>query len=685
MRRFSFEAGLAVLVLVAHLYAVLLPANSLVMEWFSSDDAFYYFKTAQNITEGHGITFDGLGRDSGFHPLWMVIITPIFALARYDRLLPLRLVVALSALLSAAASILLYRLAKRFLNPYAAAFVALFWAFYPFIHIRVTEMGMESAISAFFIILLIYWLTKNEETWGELASNQWTSTAILANLRPALITGVIATLAVFSRLDNIFLVLIAGAWLAFRPVRLRYLLLSDIALITTGVLWSYMMRIGFGAKYAQYSASSYWMLILAVVLRIALYYFTGLYNRPAPGWKGLAIYLARIVWTSMLASALLSGLMVALQALHVFQGFPRQVLVYEAGIGLAALIIVRLVAWLLSSGIPAADKTLHWKPTFVRLAGYFTPIGLGLIVYMASSLAYFGTFMPVSGQIKRWWGTLPNTIYGRPVTALDGMLGLTPGANGPWSLVQELAKQPALLPDWLRLLLYVGIALVILIWQWKRTRAAIHALAWFPLAIGSFIQVISYTGTGYLHMRSWYWTSDLLTITLILGVLIDQIACLIDRAPAFTRFRRTGPRNPSLANALILVLCAGVILYGVSDIVRRMPMYIRPARAEFYLDSIREMENNTEPGSLVGSTGGGVIAYFVRDRTIVNMDGLMNTSEYFHMLQKGQASQYLDRIGLDYVYTGEMVITDSDPYFQFRNKLVKMKSFGGATLFKWRQ
>src|SRR5512138_1759708 len=110
MRRIPFEVWLAVLILVLHIYPVLVPANSL-MNWFSSDDAFYYFKTAQNITEGHGITFDGLGRDSGFHPLWMLVITPIFALARYNLLTPLRLVVILSALLSAGTSIILYRLA----------------------------------------------------------------------------------------------------------------------------------------------------------------------------------------------------------------------------------------------------------------------------------------------------------------------------------------------------------------------------------------------------------------------------------------------------------------------------------------------------------------------------------------------------------------------------------------------
>src|SRR6266498_5686187 len=116
MRRISFETGLTVIVLVANLWGALAPPNSLVMNWFSSDDAFYYFKTAQNISEGYGITFDRLGRDSGFHPLWMVVITPIFTLARFDRLMPLRLVVMISALINAATAVVLYRLTKRYLT-----------------------------------------------------------------------------------------------------------------------------------------------------------------------------------------------------------------------------------------------------------------------------------------------------------------------------------------------------------------------------------------------------------------------------------------------------------------------------------------------------------------------------------------------------------------------------------------
>jgi hypothetical protein len=40
---------------------------------FLHDDAYYYFKTAHNIVQGRGSTFDTFNQTNGYHPLWMVI------------------------------------------------------------------------------------------------------------------------------------------------------------------------------------------------------------------------------------------------------------------------------------------------------------------------------------------------------------------------------------------------------------------------------------------------------------------------------------------------------------------------------------------------------------------------------------------------------------------------------------
>lgn len=41
------------------------------------DDAFYYYQVAYNIANGYGSSFDRIHYTNGYHPLWMIIITPI--------------------------------------------------------------------------------------------------------------------------------------------------------------------------------------------------------------------------------------------------------------------------------------------------------------------------------------------------------------------------------------------------------------------------------------------------------------------------------------------------------------------------------------------------------------------------------------------------------------------------------
>ena len=45
------------------------------------DDSFYYFRTAEHIADGDGATFNGLDPTNGFHPLWMVLLVPVFAVS----------------------------------------------------------------------------------------------------------------------------------------------------------------------------------------------------------------------------------------------------------------------------------------------------------------------------------------------------------------------------------------------------------------------------------------------------------------------------------------------------------------------------------------------------------------------------------------------------------------------------
>ena len=45
----------------------------------NADDSFYYFQIARNLAEGQFSTFDsGITRTNGYHPAWMLLITPFY-------------------------------------------------------------------------------------------------------------------------------------------------------------------------------------------------------------------------------------------------------------------------------------------------------------------------------------------------------------------------------------------------------------------------------------------------------------------------------------------------------------------------------------------------------------------------------------------------------------------------------
>lgn len=48
---------------------------------YIADDAFYYFKVVSNLVNTHRLSYDGEGLTNGFHPLWLILITPFYTAA----------------------------------------------------------------------------------------------------------------------------------------------------------------------------------------------------------------------------------------------------------------------------------------------------------------------------------------------------------------------------------------------------------------------------------------------------------------------------------------------------------------------------------------------------------------------------------------------------------------------------
>ncbi len=194
--------GVVAVVLAAHLYLALTPANSL-LNWFHFDDAFYYFKTAQNIALGHGVTFDGTGATNGFHPLWMAVCVPIFALSRWFGLLvPLRVLVVVVGVLMAATAWVMGRTGARVFGRPVGLLLAAGWALWPPLYMTTVAGGMESSLNA----LSLAWL------WTAWAA-VWPQPDDAAAVRRL---GWAAAFAMLSRLDNALIVAGLGVWLLGR-------------------------------------------------------------------------------------------------------------------------------------------------------------------------------------------------------------------------------------------------------------------------------------------------------------------------------------------------------------------------------------------------------------------------------------------------------------------------------------
>lgn len=678
-----FEIILVLLVLLTHGYAAFSPPNSLV-NWYTTDDAYYYFKVAQNIAEGFGPTFDRIGFTNGFHPLWMVICIPIFALASFDLILPLRLVVIVLALFNAATAVLLYRWLKKYLSPEVSALGALFWAFFPKVHGITTTLGMESGVNAFFLVLL---LSKVSNLADEPAR-------IFEKRRQLWMVGGIAALALLSRLDNIFLLLVLGIWLLFPARHLRFLAMGDLVFAVVAVFGAYVSRLGIDLYYF-YSDSAMVMFSAALVIKPLVNYAFGLYR--LAGEERITRYVMRIVAAVTVSGVLLSAAMLLMGRLDVFPRLPRLALILDWVFTLPLSVGWRLLGRRLfpyrAKGEPvtALEKFsladwLAWLRPAIR---YFAPVFLTLATFMTWNYLKIGTPLPVSGQIKRWWGTM-YTVYGKPATHLSDILGLTSDVDqSPWSL---LVLPPFAPFDWLAEyskigeqaywvgagilgVVYIALIIYLLTLNKNLVRQVASGMAFLPLYAGCFLQAANYKLSGYISLHTWYWIGQMIITVLFWALLVEIL---------YRKIRQIVKSPILILRGLTALLGIVLLVNFVSYLSKLTPWLLSPGQEMGYLTGALGLEENTEPGAVIGSTGGGVLAYFVHDRTIVNMDGLISSYPYYQMLRSGRGAAYLDSIGLDYVYGGEYVIKYSEPYVNiFQGRLKYLKDIAGSALFRY--
>ncbi len=652
-----FELALIVVIMSTHLYAAISAPHNFSSRWFVRDDAYYYFKVAQNVSEGRGSTFDGINLTNGYHPLWMLVCVPIFALARFDLILPLRLLTLVMAALSAVSGILLFRLLKKTAGEPLAMLAAAFWTLDLGLHDIITQQGMETGLLALAIIFLLRQMQLLDEKPDPLSSSDFIKLAITA------------LVMLFSRLDSIYLLLLAGVWMIFRRSPIRYLLPCDLLFTFGAIIGAYIQRAGWKYYLLVLPNSAILMSALAFILQTIIFYLIGMYDHPRQ--QTTRQIILRSLAGTALSAVLVTLIMILLQAADLVL-LPRAVPLLYWPLATLLTILTRLAARAISLQPvqPATPQPLFLQIK-TRIKGltywlrdifiYFGLTGTGLVIYMAINKVLFGTFMPVSGQIKRWWGSFPYAVYGGGAKSALDIFTFDPQFSKNW----ELLTRP--LYTWAENLSVNGgtpeawywsmLAVLVILWlavSLRKPEAGLPRLVKsgvLPLLISAELHGFLYGALGYSASHEWYWVMQMLALVILAAL---GLRGLLDLLPPTHLLRLA---TWGLAGTASLVLAYGL----TSTIIRLMPL--RDAIPnQPYMDMLPILEGFTEPGAIIGMTGGGNAGYFIHDRTIVNMDGLINSNEYFQALKSGQAGNFLARMGMDYIFANYLIVTASMPY-----------------------
>lgn len=197
------------------------------------DDAFYYFKIAENVASGRGSSFDGLHPTNGYQPLWLGLLTPLFFAASGKADLAVTLVLVGQAFLDVLTAFLVYLLARAILVDRGWAILACaLYAFNP--HAVFYQVnGMETALTTLLGVIALYFYLPLETLSPETSK---------AQVRFAVACG----LLMLARTDSVFLCLVLFGALGAREWKQHASLRQTVrmvfvaaSLLAPWLIWSY--------------------------------------------------------------------------------------------------------------------------------------------------------------------------------------------------------------------------------------------------------------------------------------------------------------------------------------------------------------------------------------------------------------------------------------------------------------
>ena len=293
-----------------------------------------------------------------------------------------------------------------------------------------------------------------------------------------------------------------------------------------------------------------------------------------------------------------------------------------AALGVAMLARSDMIFLALAVGIDALGR----RTRLTRLLAAGLAAAIVLAPWLAWNVMRFGSIMQVSGA------AIFHATHVRLLTHQSVARVVAP-------LASRIALKAALMSFQIAL---VGLPLLLLKTKIRRDDGAFRdisfLLVWVALALGFYACYL-------LHQQLWYFTPVVVTAAILTGV---TFAALTGRA---------GEQSFRLAAIGLLAAALG----GSAAIWEARGLALRPAQADGY--RLAEwLARETPPASRVGAWNSGIIGYF-SNRTVVDLDGVVNNGVYTFARQRGVAFDLASIRG--YIETTDIeYLTDYEDVFQ---------------------
>jgi hypothetical protein len=274
----------------------------------------------------------------------------------------------------------------------------------------------------------------------------------------------------------------------------------------------------------------------------------------------------------------------------------------------AALAVGCLGLWLLVELWNRSDRRGHLS----SLAEYLAPTVLGGIGFVAFNLWVFGTPLQVSGLIKR--------------APIDGRAVLVMGASVALAVIAGRRSFRRGHTD--------GAA---------RGRMRLSAdlmgrIGWF----GAFCLLLLGYYTG-LQTQQWLWYYAPIGV---LGLLVLPLVLADLSASAVVESRTTQSIRAAVlpVQAILLVPLLGFAAFQARSFADPQVRSIQVANR----DAGVWIDENLPDDAVLASWDAGVVGYF-SNRSIVNVDGVVNSHDYYEAMSAGQVGPFLDDDGVEWI------------------------------------